>query len=191
MLGARFGAELGATNSGGALSLSGARFQAVVDALESDGRFKQVSNSRVVGDDREVMSLSVGDETPTISSTGKDQQGNAVQNIVYRPSGVLVSVTPRVLGNGKINLSIDGQISSFKTTVTGVSGSPTLIKRQVRTGVTLASGEVLLIGGLSDEHSNETASGLAFLPESWRVRNSGKVNTDLVLIVSAKSVSGR
>lgn len=188
VLGAKLGVSVGSMNSGGAMSISGAKFQAVIEALETDGRFKQVSNSRVVGDDREVMTLTVGDETPTIGSNGKDNQGNSLQNIVYRPSGVIVSVTPRALGNGKINLSIDGQISSFKSTVTGVSGSPTLIKRQVRTGVTVASGEVLLIGGLSDENSNETGSRLSFLPAAWRVKNSGSVSTDLVLIVSAKAM---
>lgn len=187
VLGAKLGVSVGSLNSGGAFSIAGAKFQAVVDALETDGRFKQVSNSRVVGDDREVMTLTVGDETPTIGSSGKDNQGNSLQNVVYRPSGVIVNVTPRALGNGKISLAIDGQISSFKSTVTGVSGSPTLNKRQVKTGVTVASGEVLLIGGLSDEHSNETGSRLSFLPASWRLKNSGSVSTDLVLIVSAKS----
>jgi len=189
VLGAKLGVSVGSLNSGGSVSIGGAKFQAVIDALETDGRFKQVSNSRVVGDDREVMTLTVGDETPTIGSSGKDNQGNSLQNVVYRPSGVIVNVTPRTLGNGKISLAIDGQISSFKSTVTGVSGSPTLIKRQVKTGVTVASGEVLLIGGLSDEHSNETGSRLSFLPASWRVKNSGSVSTDLVLIVSAKAAS--
>lgn len=64
---------------------------------------------------------------------------------MYRPSGVIVDVLPKVLGNGKINLAIDGQISSFKPTVSGVTGSPTMIKRQVKTAVTVNDGEVLLI----------------------------------------------
>lgn len=185
VLGARLGLAVGSVNSGGALAISGGKFQAVLEALETDGRFKQVSNSRVVGDDREVMSLTVGDETPTISSTGKDNQGNSVQSVVYRPSGVILNVTPRLLGAGKINLVIDGQISSFKPTVTGVSGSPTLIKRQVKTAVTVAPGDVVVVGGLSDEQSNESRSGLSFLPSAWRGKSAGNVSTDLVLIVAA------
>lgn len=188
VLGAKLGVTSGSVSSGGAVSITGAKFQAVLDALDTDGRFKQVSNSRVVGDDRETLSLTVGDETPTIGSAGKDNQGNSVQNIVYRASGVIVNVTPRALANGKINLAIDGQISSFKATVTGVSGSPTLIKRQVKTGVTVGSDEVLLIGGLSDEHGTDTVSGFSFLPQAWRFKNSSSSSTDLVLIVSAKAL---
>jgi len=185
--GARLGLSLGSTSANGTVSIRGTNFQLVLDALNTDGRFKQVSNSRIVGDDRLPMTLTVGDETPTVSSTGKDNQGNAIQSIVYRPSGVITNVTPRVLGGGRIALAIEGQISSFKPTLNGVSGSPTLIKREVKTGVTLAAGEVLMIGGLSDEVSNDSKSGLSFLPASWSVKNSTGLKTDLVLIVSAKT----
>lgn len=186
VLGARFGASLGSVNSASAISLRNTNFQLVIDALNTDGRFKQVSNSRIVGDDYQKMVLTVGDETPTISSTGKDNSGNSVQNIIYRPSGVIVDVLPKVLGNGKINLAIDGQISSFKPTVSGVTGSPTLIKRQVKTAVTVNDGEVLLIGGLNDAQTVDNSSGFSFLPSSWAARSGTKLHTDLVLILSAQ-----
>lgn len=187
VLGAKLGVSLGAVNSGSAVSLKGSRFELVVDALKTDSRFKQVSNSRVVGDDYQKLVLTVGDETPTISSTGKDNSGNSVQNIVYRPSGVIVDVLPRVLGSGRILLSVDGQISNFKATSTGVTSSPTLIKRQVKTQVTLDDGAVLLIGGLNDSQDSTNSSALSFLP-TWAARSSSTVHTDLVLVLSAKVV---
>ncbi|TDY33966.1 hypothetical protein [Janthinobacterium sp. 75] len=186
VLGAKFGASLGSVNAASAISLRNTNFQLVIDALNTDGRFKQVSNSRIVGDDYQKMVLTVGDETPTISSTGKDNSGNSVQNIVYRPSGVIVDVLPKVLGNGKINLAIDGQISSFKPTASGVTGSPTLIKRQVKTAVTVNDGEVLLIGGLNDAQNVDSSTGFSFLPSSWAARSGTKLHTDLVLILSAQ-----
>lgn len=187
VLGAKLGVSLGTVNSGSAVSLKGSRFELVVDALKTDGRFKQVSNSRVVGDEYEKLVLTVGDETPTISSTGKDNSGNTVQNIVYRPSGVIVDVLPKVLGSGRIHLSVDGQISNFKATSTGVTSSPTLIKRQVKTQVTVGDGDVLLIGGLNDSQTSNSSSALSFLP-SWASRSSNSAHTDLVLVLSAKVV---
>lgn len=186
VLGERLALQLGSVSSGSAISFGNANFQLVLDALNSDGRFKQVSNSRVVGDEYEKLLLSVGDETPTVASTGKDNSGNAVQNIVYRPSGVIVDVTPKVLGNGKIRLTVDGQISNFKATSTGVTGSPTLIKRQVKTTVTVADGEVLLIGGLNDVQNTDSASRWAFLPDSWSAKSKSSSASDLVLVLSAK-----
>lgn len=187
VLGAKFGVKLGAVTSGAALSVNSSSFELVIDALKTDGRFKQISNSRLVGDDYEKLALSVGDETPTVSSTGRDNTGNAVQNIVYRPSGVIVDVLPKVLGNGRIQLLVDGQISNFKSTVTGVTGSPTLVKRQVKTQVTVGDGEVILIGGLNDQQSSRSSSALSFLP-SWSAKASSTSATDLVLVLSAKVV---
>jgi len=187
VLGARLGVTLGAVNSGSAFSVKNSKFELVIDALKTDGRFKQVSNSRVVGDDYEKLVLTVGDETPTIASTGRDNAGNTVQNVVYRPSGVIVDVLPKVLGNGRIQLLVDGQISNFKSTATGVTASPTLVKRQVKTKVTVADGDVLLIGGLNDTQSSGTSSALSFFP-SWAARSSTSAHTDLVLILSAKVV---
>lgn len=188
VLSSRFGAAFSST--AGSLSVSAGGFQLVLDALQADGRFKQVSNSRVLGDESERMSLTVGDETPTISSAGRDNQGNGVQNIVYRPSGVILDVLPRVLGSGRLSLLVDGQISSFQATVTGVTGSPTLIKRQVKTSVTVADGEVVIIGGLDDTKSSAGRSGFSFLPRSWAGGASSDSHTDLVLILSAKASPG-
>ncbi|NHQ94307.1 type II secretion system protein GspD [Janthinobacterium lividum] len=185
VLGAKLGLALGVQGGSSAVSLKGANFGLVLDALRTDGRFRQVSNSRVVGDDYQKMTLIVGDETPTISSTGKDNAGNTVQNVVYRASGVIVDVLPKVLGSGKVNLAIDGQISSFKATATGVVGSPTLIKRQVKTSVTVADGDVLLIGGLNDSQDDQRSNGLSFLPAAWSLKNNTKSRTDLVLVLSA------
>lgn len=187
VLGAKLGGSLGWIGSN-AISLKSSSFSLVIDALATDGRFRQVSNSRIVGDDYERMVLTVGDETPTIGSTGSDNSGNAVQNVVYRPSGVIVELLPKVLGGGKVSLSIDGQISSFKATLNGVTGSPTLTKRQVKTSVTVGDGEVLLIGGLSDAQNDDRAAGLSFLPSSWSLKNRSRSNTDLVLILTATVV---
>lgn len=188
VLGAKLGAAVGTPAAGsGSLSISGGNFQMVMQALQADGRFKQVSNSRVTGDESEKMTLTVGDETPTIGSTGQDNHGNSVQNIIYRPSGVILDVLPKVLGSGRLSLLVDGQISSFQSTTNGVAGSPTLVKRQVRTSVTVADGEVVILGGLDDTKTASNRSGFSFLPRSWAGVSSSDTKTDLVLILSAKA----
>ncbi|WP_215405239.1 hypothetical protein [Janthinobacterium sp. JC611] len=185
-LGAKLGASLGTTNSGSVISLKNTRFELVIDALNSDTRFKQVTNSRLVGYDRTKLKLTVGDKTATVSSSGNDNAGNRVQNIVYTPSGVIIDALPRVLGSGEISLDVDAQISSFKANSSGLVGSPTLILRQLTTTVGLKDGDVMLLGGLQDTQSSESKSGLSFLPASWSAGSDSKTQTDLVLVVSAK-----
>lgn len=153
VLGAKLGMSLGAVGGSSAVSVKRANFELVIDALNTDGRFRQVSDSRVVGDDYEKLVLIVGDETPTIA---------------------------RLVG---------GQISSFKATATGVTASPTLIKRQVKTKVTVGDGDVLLIGGLNEQQSSGTSNALAFLP-FWPAKSDSSAQTDLVLMLSAKVLPG-
>lgn len=188
VLGARIGVRVGST-SDGSLSVATGSFSLVMDALSADGRFKQVSNSRVVGDDAEKMNLTVGDETPTLQASGRDNTGNVVNSVVYRSSGVILDVLPKVLGSGRLALSVDGQVSSFKPTTTGVVGSPTLSKRQVKTAVTVGDGQVLVIGGLEDASNSSDSSGLSFLPRSWAGGSRKDQKTDLILILSAKIIA--
>jgi type II secretory pathway component GspD/PulD (secretin) len=185
-LGTKLGVSLGSVSSGSAVSLKSTRFDLVIDALNSDGRFKQITNSHLVGEDRTKLNLIVGDETPTVSSTGNDNAGNRLQSIVYRPSGVIIEAVPKVLGSGRISLDVDAQISSFKATANGVVGSPTLIKRQVKTTVALGNGDVILLGGLQDSQTTDSAFSLPFLPASWSAKSASNVQTDLVLVMSAK-----
>lgn len=183
LLGLKLGFKLGDTSSG-SLSLKGNSFQVVLDALASDGRFRQVSNPTALVDDYVKTNVSFGDNVPTVSSTTLDKNGNPIQQIVYQQSGVLLDVTPRVLSSGRINVTLDGQVSSFSATTTGVTSSPTLSKRQVQTDLTMDDGEILVIGGLNNNKTVNNETGFSFFPKSWSLKNDNSSNTDLVLILS-------
>jgi hypothetical protein len=187
VLGAKLGVKLGDT-SAGTLTLKTNSFQAVIDALAADGRFKQVAAPTAVVDDYEKSNLSFGDSVPTLASTTLDRNGNPVQQVQYQQSGVLLDVQPAVLGSGKISVQVDGQVSSFSATTTGVAGSPTLSKRQVKTAVTIDDGELLVIGGLNSNKEVANRTAFSFLPKSWAAHSDSSANTDLVLILSASVV---
>lgn len=188
VLGAKLGVSLGDT-SRGSLTLKASGFQAVIDALAADGRFKQVAAPTAVVADNEKSNLSFGDSVPTIASTTMDRNGNPIQQVAYQQSGVILNVQPSVLGSGRISVAVDGQVSSFSATTTGVAGSPTLSKRQVQTTVTLGDGELVMIGGLNNNRTVKNSSGFSFLPKSWATSSSSASNTDLVLILSASVVN--
>jgi general secretion pathway protein D len=184
LLGAKLGVTLG-NSSNNSLTLGNSSFQLVIDAIASDSRFKQVSNPSFVVDSNEKGNVNFGDSVPTISGSSIDKNGNVVQQVVYQNSGVLFDVLPRVLGSGDINLQIDGQVSSFSQTTTGVNSSPTLSKRQVQTSLTLKNNEILLIGGLNSNKKSVGKSGFLFLPDSFSAESTSSSNTDLVLILTA------
>ena len=59
---------------------------------------------------------------PTLGDVSHNGNGNSVQSVVYRSSGVIIDLTPEVREDS-INLSILHHISSFTNTTTGVNSS--------------------------------------------------------------------
>jgi type II secretory pathway component GspD/PulD (secretin) len=84
------------------------------------------------------------------------------QSIEYKSSGVIFEITPTIREGGAL-LDIHQQISNFVTTTNGVNNTPTLVKRELQTQVSAKDREVLLIGGLDDDHQTSNDSGVPFL----------------------------
>lgn len=184
---ATLGLNLGTQVTSGALSIKGADFSLVLDAIKTDTRFKQVSSPSGFLNSGESMSIVIGDEVPTLGNVQQDNKGNAVQSVVYRNSGVSLEVTPHVLVSEaltKIEAKIKGSVSSFSSTSTGVNNSPTLSKREVSTVVSLDDSEVVILGGLSGSRDSKSNSAL-FGVVPWGYNNDNS-NNEILLMLTVK-----
>jgi type II secretory pathway component GspD/PulD (secretin) len=188
VLGGSVGLNLGAAADTSTLTIKGANITALLDILRSDGRFKQVANpsGRVLSG--EAFNIAIGDDVPTLSGQSRDQTGQVTSQVIYRPSGVLLNVTPTAITENDHSLvatSVDAQVSSFSKTESGVNGSPTLSKRQVKTSLMLADGEVAVLGGLTGSRSVSSSSSLFGVTLANR---DDDTSTDLLLLLSARVV---
>lgn len=165
---------------GNSITLQGATIQAVMSAIEGDSRFHYMAQPLLRVNDGERAVLSVGSDVPVRGAVTMDKNGNAVQSVEYRPSGVVFGVLPRIYSE-IVTMQIDQQVSSFSTTTTSNIDSPTLLKRAVNTTVNARRGEVIVLAGLDDDKTNETASGLTFLP--WLRSSSKQVTKSQLLLV--------
>lgn len=157
----------------------------VISAFDSDNRFKQVSAPSLRVKNGKNSRFSVGTETPVISNTTQTTIGNPVQSIIYRPSGVILEITPRILAE-TIELDITQQLSSFVPTTTGVNQSPTLLKREIKTVVNTKEGELIMLGGLNDSKVSKQSTGFGFLPRLFNSRNDQDDKTDILLVLQVQ-----
>ena len=112
-----------------------------------------------------------------------------VQSIKYRSNDVIFEIQPTVKGNS-IDLKIQQQLSNFVKTETGVNNTPTLIKRDLVTDVTVKNGEVIVLGGLAQDKDNKTETGLSFLPDGWFTgKSNNKEKTDIVVLLQAREIT--
>lgn len=189
LAGGKLGLTLGKAVAGefSAVFRSTGGIEVVASALSSDRRFRVVSSPTLRVRSGSTARLTVGAETPVLAEAQMDRNGNPVQSVEYRPSGVILDLKPNVRED-VADLQINQQISNFIPTTTGVNGSPTLIKRELSTSVGISSEDILVLGGLDEEKSNEGGSWLSFLPRLFGASVSERGRSEVLLIMQAQRI---
>lgn len=190
-LGVGLNVAAGAADSGAGVVLSYkggvVDFQAVYSALSVDNRFKLLTSPRLRVKSDSTARFTVGDETPVLASVSYDGNGKAIQNIEYKSSGVIFEVKPKIRDSIS-ELYVSQQISQFVPTTNGVNSSPTLSKRELSTDVLVSDGDLVLLGGLDQEKTTGTNSGLSFFPSFLRAVVDERLKTEIVLMLSVERV---
>lgn len=161
MSGKLSGTVAGNILGGVSLKLVQGGLSAVVSALDEDVRFKSVSRPQVRVRNGAQARFSVGQDVPVLGAAQMDKNGNPVQSVEYKQSGVILTATPEIRQD-VIELQLQQELSNFVVTKTGVNGSPTLVKRSVNTKLGLVPGEVVILAGLQDDQEDAAENRLPF-----------------------------
>lgn len=129
----------------------------------------------------------MGQDVPVLGSVSYPSNGLAVQSVEYRSSGVLFNIQPTVR-EGVIDLSIDQQLSNFIATTTGVNNSPTLTKRALKTSVGVQDGDLIVLGGLTENKESKSRDGLGFLPKFLHSTGSENMRTEIFLVLQVQRI---
>lgn len=130
----------------GGFSIGSVQFQVMLEALESNGLARTLSEPSLTALSGQEANFLAGGEFP-VPVAGE----NGGISIDYRPFGVELAFTPRVLDGGVINLTLNASVSSIDPTTTVTSGGvsvPAFRRRQTSTTVELRDGESFAIAGL-------------------------------------------
>jgi len=165
--------------------LSTGALSAVLSASRDDSRFKIVATPNLVALSGQVSTMNAGASVPTLGNVTVTEGGAPVQSVVYRDSGITLTVRPIVRGK-LIELDVREERSSFARTTTGVEASPTLSKSEVSASAVLLSGESILLAGLVEDSDTNTRAGL--LGGLLGVRSREKSKTELVVLIEAQLV---
>ncbi|WP_343743267.1 type II secretory pathway, component PulD [Herbaspirillum huttiense] len=170
------------TTLDGFVRIKNASIDAVFSALSSDSRFKTISAPSLRVRSGASGRFSVGQDVPVLGAVSYPGNGNApVQSVEYRSSGVIFDLEP-VVRDSVVDLTVGQQLSNFVTTQTGVNNSPTLTKREVRTSLSVADGDIVIIGGLAENRESSGRIGFSFLPD-WMRSDTGQTSKSEILLV--------
>ena len=181
LLGSRIGLDIaGNVLNGVSVKLAFGGIDAVLSALDADSRFKSISRPRARVRDGAQARFAVGSDVPVLGSTQIDRNGNPVQSVDYRPSGIILTVTPEIRAE-VIELNLAQELSNFVATNNGVNNSPTLIKRAVNTKLSLQPGEVVVLAGLEDDRHEEQENRVPFL--GWLIGDQRQEKQSEILVL--------
>ena len=170
--------------------------RAVLNALADDSRLNVISSPSVMVLNNQTASIDVGDEVPITTQQQQSTTGvsNVVNNIEYRNTGVLLSVTPRVNIGGLVIMDVEQEVSQVSSESEAGSLTPTISKRSITTSVAVQSGQTVVLGGLIREQKAVVRSGIPGLYNMpiigplFGTTSDEQIRTELVVLITPRAV---
>jgi len=173
---------------GNFITFKNSTIDAVLSALEGDARFSLVSQPTLRIANGAQGRFTVGSDVPVLDSVQTDKNGNPIQSITYRQSGVIFSLKP-VIMRDRVQVEVWQQLSNFQRTSTSSIDSPTLLKRELQTTVGLEAGDIVVLAGLEESKDSSSRSGFSFLPDFMKTTKRTDGRTQLLLVLEVQKVS--
>lgn len=182
-----------------AFTTDSSRFFAAIQALATTGKINVLSNPHIVVKNYEKASINVGSDEPVATQstqTAVTGTGGLIQNIEYRKTGVILTVTPHITEGGMVAMTVRQEVSDKSTDRTvGDRTYPSFTKREAETSIVAKDRQTLVIGGLIQERKDRTDSGIPFLSKipvlgnlfKFSTRIDGK--TELIILITPRVIS--
>jgi general secretion pathway protein D len=132
----------------------------------------------------------VGDVVPvsTGSATVLTTNNTVVNTIDYRNTGIILRVSPRINVNGNVRLDVEQEISNVSP-ATAASLTPTVSERKVRSSISVATGQTVLLAGLISEQQNNQRNGIPLfdqipgLGDAFSHQDRKTARTELIIFI--------
>jgi general secretion pathway protein D len=164
----------------------------ILDALHTVTTVKVLSNPSLVVIDNQTATLQVGDAVPVSTGTAQVLASGAptVNTIDYRNTGIILRVSPRVSADGNVQLDIEQEISNVSSPASTTPNlTPTVSERKVKSTISVATGQTVLLAGLIQEQQNGTRAALPIfdqipaLGDAFGHQDNSTARTELIIFI--------
>lgn len=167
--------------------------RATLNALSEKSQVRLLSSPSVLVLNNHSATIQVGQQQPIKSSTSVTTGNLVTESIVYKDTGVLLSVTPSVNAGGLITLDISQQVTDVgeEDTTTKQRSFQT---RQIQTRVAVRSGEPIVLGGLIRENDSGSRSGVPGLADVpllgalFSTTTNKRARTELLVLMTPRAL---
>jgi general secretion pathway protein D len=167
----------------------------VLDALADITDVNIVSSPSLTVMDGKRATLQVGDEVPILTQevvTVVTPGAPVVNSVIYRNTGVILGITPRINERGRIVLEIEQEVSDVGTTTSSTINSPTFTQRRIKTTVVVRDGESVALGGMMQDRSSVSRNqfpilgDIPYLGNLFKSKDDNIKRTELLIIITPR-----
>jgi len=178
--------------------LEAGRISAAISAYAKDSKLNILSAPHILATNNKEAKIDVGSEIPILKTQTTGTTGgtttatnNTITNdIEYRSTGVILTVTPHINEGGYVTLDVLQEVSEAQENNLGGTNSPIIRKRTAKTTMVVRDGQTLVIGGLIQETRDNTRAGLPWLHKIpiigflFGSKTASVTKTELVLLIT-------
>jgi general secretion pathway protein D len=147
---------------GAAVSIAMGDWTALINAVSTDSNSNILSSPSITVMDNGEASFVVGEEVPVLTgSTSSANNSNPFQTVDRKEVGIKLKVVPQINEGDSVQLKIEQEVSN----VAAANGAVDVRfnKRELNTSVLVQDGQMLVLGGLIDERTQESESKVPLL----------------------------
>jgi general secretion pathway protein D len=139
--------------------------EATVSALDKVTDVRTLAAPSLLVRNNAQATITVGTQIPVESSSISTGTNNVVSSAQYVSTGVTLTVTPRINPGGLVYLDITQDVSfaGERNEDISTSGNPPINTKSVSSQVAVQSGQTVFLGGLIQESSSVSQSGLPYV----------------------------
>jgi len=134
--------------------------EALLSMLASNSMLRVLSNPKLLVQDNYTASIHVGTQQPV--QTGYSRYTNSDTrdyNIEWRDTGVMLTVTPSANAGGLVNMTIHQSVTDVGAE-DDVVKQRVFMQREIKSRVSVRSGETIVMGGLIQDKRTDGRSGI-------------------------------
>jgi general secretion pathway protein D len=165
-----------------------ANIGALARVMQATSGVNVLSTPHLLALDNEEAEIIVGEERPFLTGSQTTDANAVIRTYEFRDIGLTLRVTPRTTDDGQVILRLFQEIRSFLAE--SDVGAFTTSKRQTRTTIRVANGQMVAIGGLLKEDQRNLVSevpclgAIPLLGHLFKAVNTRTTKTNLMIFMT-------
>jgi pilus assembly protein CpaC len=170
-----------------------------LQALRQESLVKDIANPNLVTLSGRPATFLVGGDAPYGTAGAAGISGGGGSGIQFRPFGTRLTFLPIVLGDGRIRLEIEAEVSTIANANVAGIGNPNIVApsfatNRIHTTVEMGNGETFALGGLLENQVVANTSkvpvlgDLPFIGSAWRTVSYREREIEVLVIVTPRLV---